>query len=172
MSKPAHFVPLSIGEIVTALRAAKTKKERVELLKLHDCVALRSVLRMQYDPSLKFRLKPKDLDVKFSGLPSGLGECTLKGEARRFYTLLENRQKNIPERKVKQIFLNLLGGLDVVEAQILIDLADKKLSCGLTKKIVSEAFPDLLPKTKKKENDDDSTANGGTGEAGDETPAS
>jgi hypothetical protein len=47
---------LTIAEIVGKLKSAKTKTERIKILKDNDCAAVRGLLRMNFDESLKLAL--------------------------------------------------------------------------------------------------------------------
>ena len=150
MTRPKHFVPRSVGEVILAIKNAKTKKERVEILKDNDSVTLQSILRMQFDPNIKFLFDSDELNLKVSNFPIGLGECNLKSESKRFYLFLKHDNYKVQSvEKVKQIFKNMVSGLDPIEGQVLIDVSKKKLKCGLSKKAIEEVYPGLLGKEAK-----------------------
>ncbi len=146
MTKLAHNVPLGVGEVILKLRGASTKSERAAILKNNDSAALRAILRLNFDSSIKFNLPsgvPKD--YRRSNRPDGFGDITLKSIYKKFYIFVKESTPLLKQHKREEYFLQLLSQLDNTEAQVLIDAKDKKLDCGLTKKLVKEIFPDLLP---------------------------
>lgn len=146
IKRPAHNQPRTIGEVVALLQGAKTKSERAELLKEHDSLALRSILRLNFDPSLKFDI-PEGFPPTYRGnpKPNGFGDTTLKAAVKGFYTFVKASTPGLRQSKRENLFLQLLEELDKQEAQVLVEAKDKKLDIGLTKKLIDEVFPGLLP---------------------------
>lgn len=135
---------LSIAEIVDRLKQARTKIERVEILKNNDCVALRGLLRMNYDSSLKLALPDGEPPYKKSTQPVGFGETTLKATAKSWYVFSKDLAPGVKQSKRESLFISLLESLDAKEAQILVSAKDQKLDLGLTKKVIDEVFPGLI----------------------------
>lgn len=142
----SHNMPRTIGEVVALLQGAKTKPERAALLKEHNSLALRSILRLNFDPTLKFEL-PEGFPPTYRGnsKPNGFGDTTLKAAVKGFYVFVKTASPNLRQVKRENLFLQLLEGLDRQEAQVLVEAKDKKLEIGLTKKLIDEVFPGLLP---------------------------
>jgi hypothetical protein len=135
---------MRIAEVIEKLKAAKSKAERVELLKNNDSLALRGILRMNYDKSLVLSL-PEGVPIfKKSVVPEGMGDTTLKTSAKGWYVFVESLAPNMKQHKREQMFIGLLERLDSKEADILISAKDRKLEIGLTKKVINEAFPGLI----------------------------
>lgn len=135
---------LSIAEVVQLLRSAKTKNERVEILKQNDTPALRGILRMNYDADLLVALPEGTPPYKPASVPQGFGETTLKASARGWYVFIKENSPNLKQSKRESIFISLLESLDPVEAEILVTAKDRKLDLGLTKKAIDEVFPGLI----------------------------
>ena len=146
---------LTVGEVVALLKKCKTKKERIEVLKKHDSVALQCILRMAFDPNIKFAVSD-DVEYKKMDIPIGLGETNLKQQYKRFYLFLENKNRKSSPQKLKNLFSRLLEGLDTQEAELLIDVKNKKLKCGVTRKLLSEVYPQWFPPQKIKEKSNES----------------
>jgi hypothetical protein len=150
MARPTHFIPQSIGYVIDALRKAKNRNERLQILKDHDNIALRCILRMQFDDELIFELPKDEVEFKPGNFPLDLGDTSLKQQYKKFYLFLKDKHPRLKQDKREKIFIRLLESLDDREAKILLDVKDKKLKCGVTKKLVDEAFPGLLPEKEEK----------------------
>lgn len=135
---------LSIAEICDKLQSARTKNERVEILKKNDCPALRGILRMNYDASLTLALPEGEPPYTKSVKPVGFGDTTLKASARGWYVFTKDASPNLKQSKRESLFINLLESLDAKEASILVRAKDRSLDLGLTKKVIDEVYPGLI----------------------------
>lgn len=135
---------LSLGEVVEKLKEAKTKNERVKLLKDNDCAALRGILRMNFDSSLILSLPKGVPPYRKLDVPNGFGQTTLKASASGWYVFVKELSPNLRQTKRESIFIQLLESLDQREADILLKAKDRELDLGVTKKVISEVFPDLI----------------------------
>lgn len=135
---------LSIAEIVDKLEKARTKSERLDILKANDCGALRGLLRMNFDASLKLALPQGVPPFKKSAAPTGFGDTTLKASAKGWYVFTKELAPSLTQTKRESIFISLLEKLDSKEAEILLNAKDRKLDLGLTKKLIDEVFPGLI----------------------------
>ena len=158
MAKPAHNIPRSVGATIDALKTAKTKTERAQILKDDDSLALRSILRLNFDPNLKLDL-PDGFPSQYrqGRNPDEFGSTTLKAAVSGFYVFVQSSTPKLRQAKREILFLQLLEALDNREAKILVDAKDKKLDAGLTRKLVEEVFPGLLPAEVKSSKTDDSS---------------
>ena len=137
-----------VSELFDLVEKAKTKQDRITILKLNECEIVKGILALAYDPNLKFNLpsgRPpykRDIDK-----PMGYQETTLNLEARRFYIWLTNDQ-NIKKLKKEALFIEMLEGLHYTEADLLCAVKDKELTTlysSITEDLVRETFPALLP---------------------------
>ena len=135
---------LAISEVCDRLKAAKTKTERIQILKNNDNPALRGLLRMNYDASLVLALPEGEPPYQKSTKPAGFGNTTLKASVRGWYVFVKELSPNVRQSKRESLFINLIESLDSKEAQILLDAKDRKLDLGLTKKVIDEVFPGLI----------------------------
>lgn len=139
---------MSIAEVVKCLQNAQTKNERTEILKNNDSSALRGILRMNYDSSLKLALPEGAPPYKVATVPQGFGETTLLSSYKSWYVFVREAAPNIKQTKREFLFIKLLESLDPVEANIMILAKDKKLNLGLTKMVIDEVFPGLIVEEK------------------------
>lgn len=164
MPKPVHNIPRSVGATIDLLSSAKTKAERAQILKEDDSLALRSILRLNFDPNIQFDV-PEGFppNYKASPRPDEFGATTLKSAVSSFYVFVRASSPKLRQAKRESLFLQLLESLDNREARILVAAKDKKLDAGLTRKLIEEVFPGLLPtdaksnKVEEKSGDADET---------------
>lgn len=135
---------LSIAELCEKLKVAKTKTDRIDILRQNDTQALRGILRMNYDASLVLALPEGAPPYKKLNVPVGFGETTLKATARGWYVFAKEGAPQLSQSKRESLFISLLESLDPKEAEILINAKDRKLDLGLTKKVIDEVFPGLI----------------------------
>jgi len=135
---------LSIFELVEKLEHAKNKTERIELLKHNDSLAIRGLLRMNFDSTLVLDLPEGIPPFKVNSAPVGMGDTTLKASAKGWYVFTKKLSPSLKQSRREQMFINLLERLDSKESKILLDAKDRKLDLGLTKKIINEVFPGLI----------------------------
>ena len=141
---------LLIPEIFDKLADA-TPAERSEILRKNDTGTLREVLRCNFDPAIQFDLPKGAPPYKASPHPVYMAESNFFAEQRRMYLLIKNhprRPKNIKPMQIENIFIQMLEGINAVEAEMLIALKDKALTKrykGLTENLVKTTFPGLLP---------------------------
>lgn len=135
---------LSIAEVVDLLKSAKSKNERVDLLKANDTLALRGILRMNFDDSLVLALPEGEPPYNKAVVPAGFGNTTLKASARSWYIFVKDLSPNLKQSKREHLFIQLLENLDPKEANVLLLAKDRKLDVGLTKKVIDEVFPGLI----------------------------
>lgn len=141
---------LYIPEILQQVADAKPE-DRVGVLKKNAGNALlKEVLLLNFGPAV-FDLPAGKAPYKPSAQPLGLTETNLYAESRRMYLLVKNhprRPKNLKRIQIENIFIQMLEGIHVSEAEMLMVLKDKELAktySGLTEEVVRAAFPDLLP---------------------------
>ena len=107
--------------------------------------AIKDICRGIYDPRLKFVLpegKPPYNPNRPESVPSNL-----KRLYRQFGDFVEGaRSQGQPQFKIQNKFIQLLESIHSEDALIVIDMVNKKTSVkGLTKKIVQEAYPNMIP---------------------------
>lgn len=136
-----------ISEILAEACAHKRKEDIIATLQhpKYNTFALRHVLRCCFDPSVIWALPEGPIDYKPCIYVDQEG--MLYTEARRFYLFIEGGQPNItPERRLV-LFVQLLETLMPDDANLLINIKDKKLPAAykkITSELVLEAFPGLF----------------------------
>lgn len=137
-----------VSEIFDKVCKGKTKKDRVRILQENQNQAVFAVLQINYNPTYKMLL-PEGAPPfkKEEDKPIGYQQTNLLNELRRFYIWLDPSQ-NIPALKRETLFVEMLEGLHVSEADLIVAAKDKKLTSiykQLTEAVAREAFPTIFP---------------------------
>lgn len=134
---------LGIAEILEKVSKEETKEAKIELLRKHDSVPLRTILKSAFDPSIKWIL-PKG-EPPYKPCPFLDQENMLYSETRRLYLFQEGGNPNLTSVKREALFIGLLESLAPADAKLLCAVKDKKLPYkGITAKLVNEAYPGLI----------------------------
>ena len=141
-----------VHEVLEAVDSERVKTKKVDLLRTHGDDSLKMLMVWNFDPSVISMLpdgpvpyQPVEGDVQASkdqGIPS---RTTIRNAARQFYRFVKGGDDQLNKIKRESIFINLLQTLPQPEAEILILVKDKKLQTkyGITKELVSEAYPEI-----------------------------
>jgi hypothetical protein len=136
------------SEVLDLFERAKTRQEKLAVLKQHETPVLRALMRINFDPSVSMDL-PEDVPPfkRDPTVPIGYNHTNLVTEYKRFYIWLD-KSLNINKVKKEQLFIEMLEGLHYSEAELLCFAKDKKLQKkykSLKEDIVREAYPATLP---------------------------
>jgi len=135
---------LLISEVLQKAHNAKTKAEKIAILKENDSQALRSIFIINYDESIVSLLPEGAPPYTPNEAPAGTEHTKLEHEARLLFHFFKGGS-NIPSLKRETMFVQMLEGLHPDEAKVVIAAKDKKLNkrYKVTKACVSEAFPQI-----------------------------
>ena len=121
---------------------AKTKAEKIAVLRSNESWALKDILKGSLDPKVKWHLPEGAPPYQ----PSSHSEpmASILRENTKFRYFVKNNNINISQIKREQIFIGVLEAVHPKDAELVISMINKKSPVkGLTYKIVKEAFPDL-----------------------------
>ena len=136
---------ISLVTIFADVAKAKNKKEKKEILLKHgNNGALKEILKYTYDPNIKFLLPPGNPPYK-SVVDETENPTYLYGLVRKLYLFVEGGNPNLKQQRREYLFIELLESIHPKEAELLLQMKDKKLKCnGLTYNLVKETFPKLI----------------------------
>ena len=137
---------LLISEILRKVSNAKTKKEKVELLRKHNSNALRQMLIINFDESIESVIPEGDVPYTPNDAPVGTDHTRLESEYRGFYRFVKGGDPRLKSLKRETMFVQLLEGLHQEEAELIVLVKDGGLNKKykrITKAVVSEAFPQI-----------------------------
>jgi len=136
-------IPPLMSEIATKVNNAKDKPRKLKVLKDHDSVPLRQVLKGAFHPDIKWLLPKGDVPYTPNDAPLGTDHTILSQEAKRLYLFIEGGDNTISQNKRETTFIQMLEGLSAEEAEFLIAVVNKKINNkykGFTANLVKEAF--------------------------------
>ena len=143
MSDMGRAVPPLFSEIATKINNAKDKPRKLKILKEHDSVALRQVLKGAFHPDIEWLLPPGDVPYEANAAPVGTEHTLLSQEAKRLYLFTKGGDNTLTNTKRETLFIQMLEGLCAEEAEFLITVVNKKVNNkykGFTANLVKDAF--------------------------------
>ena len=136
---------LEVFEILDKVAQAKTKEERIDILRKNEITAVKDVLRGSFDDTIKWNLPEGDPPYtpnKPESTPS-----TLLRQHRYFKYFVKGLRESESLSKIRRekMFIEMLEAVHPRDAEILLCMISKKQAVkGLTKKLVQEAYPNLI----------------------------
>ena len=162
---------LLLSEILRKVSNAKTKAEKVSLLRKHNSNALRQLMIINFDDSVisvvpegevpygdpneqsvfEGSLSENIANETKGGLSAtgqdldGRNKTSLRKEWTTLYNFVKGGNDSLSKTRREMMFINLLRGLHPKEAELLCLVKDKLLQTKykLTKAHVQEAYPDI-----------------------------
>ena len=137
---------LLLSEILRKVSNAKTKQEKVNLLRKHNTVALRQLLVINFDESIVSMMPEGDVPYTPNDAPAGTDHTRLEQEYRGLYRFFKGGADKLPSLKRESMFVQLLEGLASEEAELIVLAKDGRITekyKRITKAVVSEAFPQI-----------------------------
>lgn len=136
---------LMIHEIIDAVKAAKTKEEKINILKKNDSWALRDVLRGTLDEKVGWELPggkpPYEPNEEYS-IPSNLLK---KNPMFKYFVKGNPATKDLKPLRRERMFIELLESIHPRDAELVVQMINKeKFGGGITVKLVNAAFPALV----------------------------
>tara|TARA_B100001113_G_scaffold349225_1_gene344291 strand:- start:4063 stop:4497 length:435 start_codon:yes stop_codon:yes gene_type:complete len=137
---------LLLSEVLQKAHNAKTKAEKVNILRKNKSDALVSVFIINFDESV-VPVVPLGEDVPYrkNEAPAGTEHSKLEHEARILFHFFKGGSKLTPIKR-ETMFIQLLEGLHQDEAEVVIKAVNKTLHkrYKITQSCVKEAFPEIV----------------------------
>ena len=137
---------LLIYEVIERAILAKSKADRIQVLRDNETWALKDLLRGTYDKSVTWLLPPGD--PPYEGPEEHNAPKHFHSIHRDFIYLVKGgKGDNMQSFRREKLFIDMLEVVPPGDAKLLLLMKDQKqLGKGLTKKLVEEAFPNLIQK--------------------------
>ena len=133
-----------IFEILEAASKAKTKVERIDILKKYESWALKDVLRASFDKTVIFSI-PDGPPPYEPSLPESIPSNLLRKNTDFTYIVKGGQGDKMPAFKREKVYIGLLESIHPKDAEIVVKMVNKKLAIPkITEKVVKEAFPNLI----------------------------
>tara|TARA_B100000029_G_C17592626_1_gene963046 strand:+ start:1007 stop:1444 length:438 start_codon:yes stop_codon:yes gene_type:complete len=136
---------LLISEVLQKVHNAKTKAEKVKILKANNTDALRSILIANFDESIVSMLPEGTVPYEANEAPVGTEHTLLEKEYRKLYLFFKGGSTSLRQTQRENLFIQMLEGLSKEEAELLILVKDKALNkkYRVTRACVETAFPKI-----------------------------
>ena len=137
-----------VSEVLTEAGKIIKRDDRIKFLQLNKSPGLTDILRIQYDDTVVSALPTGAPNYRQDDAPKDYQYTILNKAYTQFKYFFKGPIANdMKPLKRESLFLNLLETLHVEEAELLIAAKDKKMKYkGITKKLVRDAFPNLIVK--------------------------
>jgi hypothetical protein len=136
----------NVHEILTRAGEAATRVEKIEVLREYNSLALRDVLKGAYDDTIQFII-PKGVPPYTPSRPESIPSNLRKQSGKFRFFVKGGPGEQLAKVKVEQMFVKILEVIHPDDAVVIIKMKDKELEGvykGITKKLVTEAFPGLI----------------------------
>ena len=136
-----------VSEVLEQVAKTDSKKEKVDILRKHNSLELRDVLKGAFDDTVQFIL-PKGQPPIDENEKKKYDKTHLVHETKKFrYFVKGGPGEQVNALRRERMFIDILYRVDTKEATLICKMKDKELDGaykGLTKKLVQEAFPGLI----------------------------
>lgn len=140
---------LLISEVLDLVAKAETKKDKIAVLREHNSLELRDILKGAFDDTIEFIL-PKGVPPIDEEEKRLYDKTRLMSETKKFrYFVKGGPGEQVNRMRRERMFIDILYRIDSKEIPVICHMKDKTMEGvykGLTKKLVAEAFPGLIIK--------------------------
>lgn len=142
----ANVFKMYVFEILEQVSKAEKRADKIAILQQHkENWALKDILKGSFDDKIQWILpdgKPPYEPAEERSHPSNL---TRVNKQFRFFVKGGPGEK-MPAFKREKIFLDIIETIHPKDAELVVAMINKKLGVkGVTKKLVQEAYPGLIP---------------------------
>ena len=140
---PEQNYTMLFTEILDKVSKAKTKEEKVTILRENNTDALRIVLKSSFDPKIEWVFPEGTVPYTPNEAPAGTEHTMLASEAKKLWHYIKGADNATKQHQKELMFFQLLEGLHSSEAELISRAKDKKLHQiykGLSSNVVREAF--------------------------------
>ena len=131
------------SELLDKVHKAKTKEQKVQILRQNNTDALRKFLKAAFDPKLKWVFPEGAVPYTPNDAPAGTEHTVLAQEANKLWHFIVGADNVTKQHQKENMFFQMLEGLHESEAKLVVWAKDKKLHQhykGLSSNVVKEAF--------------------------------
>lgn len=139
----ADSYPKMIHEVLDEARRKRSKAEVVAVLQANETWALKDILRGSMDSTVEFALPPGDPPYT-PGEDYSAPKNLIKEHKRFVYFVKGTQHDAMPAYKRERIFFEIIEGIHPKDAQLVVDMTNKRAPKGISRPAVEEAFPGLL----------------------------
>ncbi len=136
---------LLVYEVLDKVAKAKTKDEKVTILQENDTGALRDVIRGTFDDHIVWLLPTGSPPPYTPNKPESAPTNFIRECVKLAYFVKGGKGPDLHPLRRETMFIQLLESIHPRDAEVVLDMINKKAPKGLTRAVAKEAFPSLLP---------------------------
>ena len=140
---PEQTYTMLFTEILDKVHKAKSKDQKVRILRENNTDALRMVLKAGFDPKINWVFPEGPVPYQPNDAPAGTNHSVLAMEAKKLWHFIEGADNDTKQHRKEVMFFQMLEGLHESEAKLLVNAKDKKLHQiykGCSANVIREAF--------------------------------
>ena len=132
-----------VYEVLEEVGSKKRIDDRIKILKQNESWALKDIVRGSIDSTVIWNLP--EGDPPYNPSDGHTAPTNLYREQKNFrYFIKGGPGDKLPKFKRENIFMGLIEGVHPQDAQLVINMINKRAPKGITREIVEAAFPGLL----------------------------
>tara|TARA_R110000868_G_scaffold21879_1_gene90525 strand:+ start:855 stop:1286 length:432 start_codon:yes stop_codon:yes gene_type:complete len=137
---------LEVFEVFEDFLKVTSRKERLDILKKHESWPLKDVLRGIFDDKVQWNLPRGEPPYKPCTVGTVPSTFLKQNVSLKYFVKGVRDSENMSVIKRERKFLDMLETVHPADAKLLVSMINKQNPVkGLTKKLVQEAYPDLIP---------------------------
>ena len=132
-----------ISEVLSKVAKAKTKDQKIKILRENNSDPLRMIIKASFDPKIEWELPEGEVPYTKNEAPEGTEHTNLSHESRLLFHFIKGGNPKLTALRRENMFIQMLEGLSEEEAEIVIAAKDGALHMkykGLSDAVVREAF--------------------------------
>ena len=140
---PEQTYVLLFSEVLDKVHKAKTKSQKVAILREHNTDSLRMLLKAAFDPKIEWVFPEGEVPYTPNEAPAGTEHTVLAQESKKIWRFIKGADNVTKQHQKENMFFQMLEGLHESEAKLLVAAKDKRLHQvykGLSQQVVKEAF--------------------------------
>ena len=134
---------LYVHEVLEKVSAARSKQDKLKILKENDHWAVKDILLGTYSEDVKFNLPAGEPPYEPSQAHNAPSDLKRKHKDFRFFVRGGPGDK-LPSVKREGLFIGLLEAIHPQDALLVINMINKTKPKGISRKLIEEAFPNLF----------------------------
>jgi len=137
---------LEVFEVLEDFDKVKSRKEKIAILKKHESWPLKDLLRGIFDDKIQWNLpagQPPYTPCNVGSPPSTFLKMNVN---LKYFVKGVRDSENMTVIRREKKFIDMLESVHPADAKLLVSMINKQNPVkGLTKKLIQEAYPDLIP---------------------------
>ena len=121
------YTPL-FSEVLNKVHKAKTKAQKVKILRENNSDSLRMVLKASFDPNIEWVFPAGEVPYTPNESPEGTEHTVLAMEAKKLWHFIKGADNQTRQHQKENMFFQMLEGLHKDEAEVLCHTKDKNIN--------------------------------------------